>query len=343
MENTKIESREYYSSNNIPNSIRSKQILSEIEISKTGDLILVSGRGVLSPAIMVMQYVYGSILNDISMRKSIYLSQWTHCGIIFVDKYGKFNSKEKGAKYVIEAIFSINDVGGEKRNGISVTRLDERMKKYKYPVTFMHLNKSVDLININGKNGTEIIYDFWKKHKDAPFELDFVIQIFKDKDNFDKFYCSELVAAFYRELRLFNKDFKTNKTAPMDFFRIKLNDGFDLKNRIEIQNPNLYYKLMKNKIINSLKNKNLSTNLLSSSLHSLKFKNWNVMSKNKNKNKVIINVSEQVNIYNTILNNWFKFNYFSTVIPLNNNNKNIKRKKSINKYKYKYKQILKIY
>lgn len=158
----------------------------------TGDVVLFCGMSKLSS---VIKFFTGS--------------QWSHVGVVY---------KRKDGVYILEANKNFGGFSGSAQDGVGITKVSERFKEHTNPVLILSLSQELT------DEQKRKFDDFYQKSKNKPFELTFFASyIFPGKrEQYDEFFCSELVAALYRHIGLLPKSTRSASVAPSDFLTMKL-------------------------------------------------------------------------------------------------------------------------
>ena len=197
----------------------SKTAYSEIRSQlKTGDLVLFSGKRVMSAVI-----------------KAVTRSRWSHVGMVF-------NFPEYDFVTVWESTIhgEVRDVSsGHLKKGVQLVPLSNRVHRYNGRIAIRHLSKPIPKEKIDDLNTLRL------ELRDRPYEKDRMELAKaaydgiagKNEEDLTSVFCSELVAEAYQRAGLLTEDTPSNEYTPADFSAekgLKLERGFALGEEISI-------------------------------------------------------------------------------------------------------------
>lgn len=174
----------------------------------TGDIILFSGKGVVSGAI-----------------KRFSMSKWSHVGMAL--RLPEYDFLLLWESTMISDIKDFHT--GRPVQGVRLVMLSEYVKKYDVDVAVRHLSVERTAKMLEG------LMRFRKKVRGRPYEED-MVELIKaaydgpfgqNVEDFSSIFCSELIAETYQKMGLLSGKIPANEYTPGDF-------ASDAKNRLNL-------------------------------------------------------------------------------------------------------------
>ncbi|QDU32582.1 hypothetical protein KS4_06160 [Poriferisphaera corsica] len=169
------------------------------DVLRTGDLVLFSGKGGMSAGIK-----WGT------------MSQWSHVGMVV-----RLDGFDFVGLWESTTLSDVADVeSGEKRKGVQLVALRERLNRYQGEVAIRRLEgieigekELAGLMafkgEMNGRGYESNLFELVRSAYDGPMG--------RNEEDLSSVFCSELVAEAYQRMGLLGEEKASNEYTPADF------------------------------------------------------------------------------------------------------------------------------